>query len=764
MDLPNLFSNSTKITADSRVLFILISEIKIQAVLLELSIDGIEVLSQSVVTQYDSIDTCVTQVDSCLQQLGKESESINEVIFGVPASFVKDKEVVDEKKPLLKKITDELSLLPLGFIDISEAINDQQIGRNSLFSGLVVIPTKSDLAVSLIHQGKIKAVELVGRSRDLSLDFIESVARLGQIAEKGNYYLPSKIVLTSFDLDEDELRVLQQKIYDTDWNEHKQFIQPATVEIVPTDQFIQNVSQEAGRAAALQKNMPQVAFAASAGAPITQLDSAEMGFSNALETKKELPTSFGIPISESKAIPEVKDENLRDEKAVEFDLESEFAVDLSDSSQKNDGIAPHKKGFFAGLLSASPKKKTPVSSDAQHVGSTTENSLHKHTKKFVLLGFILGLFGLLGVLFVGASLFGSTLVTITPKSMVVSKDIEITLDTKATQTDVEKLVIKAGTTTKNGSTENTIQTTGIKIVGEKAKGKVAVYNKTEAVKTLAKGTILKKGTLEFELDQDISIASASSSQGTTVHGKTETTVTAKAIGADSNLADETELTVVPFDTSTYNAFVLDDGLTGGSSREVRVVAQKDLDELLADSKDELIKTLNEELQAETAKGTYVLPTKSVVSQKATYDAKVEGEAEDVTLVLDMTVEALTYTGSELKPLAQKILEEELPENYRLVDQDPQILSSPSQSDLDSLEAGEVIKVAANISSQAVAQLSIDSLKEEIKGKPLSDARELLAGKSEIAQVELTVLPSFLRAFIKNVSRGLDKITITIVGS
>lgn len=763
MDLPNLFSNSTKVTADSRVLFILISEIKIKTVLLELSIDGIEVLSQSLVTQYDSIDTCVTQVDSCLQQLGKESESINEVIFGVPASFVKDKEVVDEKKPLLKKITDDLTLQPLGFIDISEAINDQQIGKNSLFSGLVVIPTKSDLAVSLIHQGKIKAVELVGRSRDLSLDFIESVARLGQIAAKGNYYLPSKIVLTSFDLDEDELRVLQQKIYDTDWNEHKQFIQPATVEILPTDQFIQNVSQEAGRAAALQKNMPQVAFAASTGAPITQLDSAEMGFSDALKTQKELPTSFGIPISESKVIDELEDIAPQQEKAVEFDLDSEFAVDLSDKSQKNDGVVPHKKGFFAGLLSSSSKKKTAVA-DTKHAVSTGENSLHKHTKKFVLLGFFLGILGLVAVTLIGARVLGSTTVTITPKSMMVSKDIEITLDTKASETDVEKLIIKAGTITKTGSTENTIQTTGIKIIGEKAKGKVAVYNKTDAVKTLSKGTVLKKGTLEFELDQDISIASASSSQGTTVHGKTETTVTSKAIGAEANLTDETELTIVPFDTSTYNAFVLDDGLTGGSSREVRVVSQKDLDELLADSKEELIKTLNEELQAESGSGTYVLPTKSVVSQKATYDAKVEGEAEKVTLKLDMTVEALTYTGSELKPLAQKILESELPENYRLVDEDPQILSSPSQSDLDSLEAGEVIKVAANISSQAVAQLSTDALKEEIKGKSLVEAQELLTSKPEVAQAELTASPSFLRAFIKSVARSLDKITISIVGT
>ena len=72
--------------------------------------------------------------------------------------------------------------------------------------------------------------------------------------------------------------------------------------------------------------------------------------------------------------------------------------------------------------------------------------------------------------------------------------------------------------------------TGKKKIGDPSKGTVTLYNKTTTARSLKKGTILTAKSLQFTLDTDTSVASASESIGSITFGKISTAVTAVDIG------------------------------------------------------------------------------------------------------------------------------------------------------------------------------------------------------------------------------------------
>lgn len=736
MDLPNLFSNNTKVKTEELILFVILSESKLRVALLELSKNGVEILDTSKEFEYESLDKCVEQTDLALQQLNKQSENVSETIFAVNTSWVKHGEVIDEKKPFVKKLSEDLSLKPLGFIDINESMAQQKLDENALFSGIIVVLTRTELLFTLIYQGKIKNTEVVGSSIEFKSDFTEGIARIQKTIEKQGNYLPPKLLLVSLELSADELHDYQQKIYDQNWEENTVFLQTPTIEILPPEKVLLGLSREAGKNAAVHKGLTDFALAASIIGTkaekqektqqehaVDNLDSAEFGFKDPLE---DAPTSFGIPIK-IHDFSKVDSKESETQKAV-------FEDSLGDSTQE--------------IVLDKPKKQ---GRDWGH---------KKNMKWFIGLGFGLGLLVLIAGLAFGSSFIAKTEVEVVLNKKLVSKDIKLTLDTKAQETDIEKLLIAADTVTKKAAAKNTMQTTGIKIVGESATGKVSIYNKTDAVKVFDKGTQLKYGNLVFVTDEEITVASASAKQGGQDYGRADVTVTAAAIGAESNLEKGVELTVASYDTNTYNAYSIDNNFTGGSSREVRIVAQKDLDELTTDLREELLKKINAEFADESGNGTYILPSKAIINETARYSARVDTEAESVSLDLEIEVEAVTYSGSDLKPVAQEILSQDLPENYELEDSAPQILSSPSQTDLNKLETEAVVSIDANISSYAIPILSQDKVKEIIAGKPFSQAEQELIAQAEVDRVTFSVIPSFLSSFVTSVARSASNIVVT----
>lgn len=113
------------------------------------------------------------------------------------------------------------------------------------------------------------------------------------------------------------------------------------------------------------------------------------------------------------------------------------------------------------------------------------------------------------------------------------------------------------------------------------------------------------------------------------------------------------------------------------------------------------------------------------------------EVETVTLELKVLVESLVYQTADLKPLAQKVLADDVPAGYSLAQTGPQILSAPDQEASDSGD----IKLDVNISSVAKPDLDLPALKEELLGKKISEAERLLVLNEGIEAAQIHFIPS-----------------------
>lgn len=775
MDLPNLFSTNSDKETQVMTIFIHLTDIKIQSFLLSISDEGAQILEKSSVAEYDGVDNCLVRVDESLQQLGKKSEKVSSVIFGLNHAWVKKGEVIEDKNPLLKKLTDDLGLKPMGFIIISEALVQQKISANSMFSGIISVFSEKNLTLSLVHQGKVKAIETVGRSSDGKGDFLEGLARFSAKSEKEGFYLPSKIIMASLDLDEKELKKHQQFVYDSDWTVQTQFLQPPTVEIIAQDDYEGMIAKEAAKAVALQKGMTKAAMAVIAAKNLedtkqpTELDRNELGFSEVIpeedlklegadeivDVDSNAPTSFGVPISTKefdKELTSIQESNLKEP---DFEDDSELAVDFSG---KDTNVDDQEYGETKHVFDENRSRDGIV-------GKTVKfNQTKKHYKNFklyTLVGFIAGLVVLMIIGFFGIINTAMAKVSVGLETKAISKDLEIILDTSISETDSDKLILAADKVSKTSQSQSTMQTTGVTIVGEKAKGKVFIYNNLVAAeKLLTKGTLLSAGDVKFELNEDVTVPAASSSRpGQLEPGKIEAFVTATKIGAEGNIVEDTELIVLPFDKSSYYAVVIEDDFVGGSSREIKVVSEADRIELLTDLKREIVEEINKGFQEDSKNGVYILPSKNIVSEKADFNFEVGNEAESLSLTLILEIEAMKYTSEDLKPLATKVLASQIPENYKLFDGDPQILSAPTENDLDILDITKPVTLSVNISSFAIPIISEDQIKDEILGKSIDEAKSLLESKDEIKTVEIVIDPSFARSLVKKIPGKLEKIKI-----
>jgi hypothetical protein len=289
-----------------------------------------------------------------------------------------------------------------------------------------------------------------------------------------------------------------------------------------------------------------------------------------------------------------------------------------------------------------------------------------------------------------------------------------------------------------------LPTTGIKKIGEKAKGTVTLFNKTTSTKTFAAGTPISAGKLQFTLDSEVTIASASvvtsGSSETKTFGKLEAAATAVEIGVESNIAKNQELKIASFDSGTYAAESATE-FVGGASREVRVVAETDRQKILSDLRSEVVSEATAAFKQNSQGATYTVPSGRVTIQSSTYSAKTGDETEEISLTLAATVEGLTYQTDQLKPLALSVLSAKLPAGYDLKPETLQILS---EAQLPAGTSSAQVKVAANLAAKAVPKVSVDQLKASLAGQSVSRAEEILKADSTISSFVTTFSPSISR--------------------
>lgn len=677
--------------SDPLLISIVLSDTTVQSLLWKTVGTQVEVVNQSQIKNFKDKESLVLATDETLQELGPESEPVNQVIFGVPEDWLETEDIKADKKPLLKKITQDLELKPQGYVVIEEALSFYFKAQEPQFSALLLGITTTDLKLRLFKFGKLMSTQVVGRSDDIIPDLTEALARLQHLDQIKS--LPTKFQLYSLVLESEEIIELQQKLVNFDWTKDDTFFYQPIFEVVSPEILALALTSQAHFSL---KGEVEVAN------PALPLEEKEEVIQEA-EVVEEVPEmqpatiakSFGIPIS----------------------------------------VTPPPK------LEETPEELELAAQDNEPSNNRLKDFVLAH--KFALIGgFAAGLLALILLTFIASKTILQAQVEVILKKQAVSKQVLFALDPDATESDPAQLVLAARIVEKEVSGQKIGSTSGVKLIGDKAKGQVQLFNKTTAEKTFEPGTVIQTGEIAFVLDAEVKVASASvsSSSGseTKTYGKADAAVTAGQIGTDGNVKKDTKFTVASFDSSSYEAVATAD-FSGGSSREVRVVSQKDRDDLRKALLEELKQQADATFKTESVGGKYLVGTGKSSVSSAEFDTEVGAEANNITLQLTAQFTGVEYAADDLKPLAAAVLADQIPQGYVLTDEEPNILSAPAE---EASPSGQV-KLDAEVSAQAVPQVNLDDWKKEISGKSKSEATRVLQSKQEVQSAEVTFQPSWL---------------------
>ncbi|KKR11663.1 MAG: hypothetical protein UT39_C0004G0022 [Candidatus Woesebacteria bacterium GW2011_GWA1_39_21] len=669
------------------------------------------------------VSACDASCSSVVQNFPEEIDPPSKTVFGVVSSWVEDGEIKAEYLSKIKRVCSELSLEPVGFVVMSEALcNYFKAEEGGLVNAVFLGVFQDNLELSIFRLGKLVGVSQIARSVSVVEDVSEGLSRF-----KSDEAYPSRIIL--YNSKEGELDEIRQELIKADWENYKdiKFLHTPKIEIVPSDKKVHAVCLAGG---------------------------AEMGNVEQIDTSSDLPVEPGMEnVAADDKLDAQSNDTIRHETSnltePDSDISPEdfgFTVNKEDAlgnevaiaskfvEQKN---APQEEA----QMPASPQKKTFTDKLGRisnlfsffkrfqrHSENISESSVTMRlpTPKPLIVGFLI-LFLVTVGLFVFWWFFPKAEVSIYVSPKNIQEDVEIRVDSSASSSDFDDLLLAGGVVDESLSEDKSVSTTGTKVVGDKASGEVTIYRSGSSLK-LDKDTLIKgPGSLNFSLDEEINVASGS----VLTRGVTKAKVTAKEIGAQYNLAAGSTFTVANYSNADMEA-TNESAFSGGTSREVNAVSEADQKKLFDDLQSEIQSNLKEKLSGKIPDSQVLIAdsiTYSLTNKE--FDKKVGDEGTTLSLSLELKADGVTVNKNDIEKLGLKYLSQRVPTGYSLK-------NNQIESDFTyQTKEDSVYNLKLIVSANLLPQVDIDKIRKNITGKFPNTAEEYL--KNNVPGYERVVI-------------------------
>jgi len=285
-----------------------------------------------------------------------------------------------------------------------------------------------------------------------------------------------------------------------------------------------------------------------------------------------------------------------------------------------------------------------------------------------------------------------------------------------------------------------ITTTGRKKTGEKATGEVAIFNKnTDAAKTFKKGTLISDGNLNYVLDNDVTIASASmktdAGSETKIFGRSENVkVTAEKFGNEYNTQDSKDWTVDNFAESSFSGHN-ERAFTGGTTREIQAISDADKKNLQSKLESSLEKSaklkLTEKIDKEKQEILSDFISKKIQEKQFSGDA--DDEAKKLDLSMTIQYSSFSYQKSDAKKILDHLLIGKIPQNSFL-NQNSIVLKL---DDFKKVENGYNLNFT--YVARAVPKINVSEMTGKIKGSAVESLGKLIKS-NDILSYDVKILP------------------------
>jgi hypothetical protein len=717
MDLKNFLSS--KQPSEKECYWALVIEPGwVQAGVWEIEGEQARVISISPTTHWEADEDLLGAADTVLsvaaQKLEGEIAEPSKTVFGVPSSWVSEGQINEESLGNIRRVCGELSLEPVGFVVLPEAIAHLFKAEEGAPLNAVVLGAGQDiLEVSVFRLGNLIGTYNVARSVSVADDVTEGLSRFGQVDP-----LPSRFIL--YDGKEGDLEDVRQALLENSWDGEKiKFLHTPKIEIISGE----------------KKVLATALAGASEIANVTSIEVKKDKFASSEEgSQKENLENLTYP--ETKIAPEdlgfVVGKDIKNLPRQDSGKDKEENVFNKNQVQERVPLEVNQEeryGRSPNILDSLKKIGPKMLAFLHRIFKNREGS---GTNRIFILGVILLFLVGLG----GFALWWyipKAIVTIYIQPKKLDEKISITVDPSISQPDFSKDLLPGQIVKTHSLGDKTRQTTGTKVVGENAKGSVKAENGTGEPINLPKGTVfIAANDLRFTSNSGASV-SAALSPGSP--GNAIIDVTASNIGAEYNLARDERFRVGNYPKSEVDAISID-VFSGGTSRQISAVSLQDQKNLEDDLKEQLLSKGKEDLrQGLSEDRLFIDESVNATSSSRLFSNKVGDEASDLKLTLDLSVSGLSVSKASLIDLAKESIKNKIPQGYILRDGDLKLTFS-----FKGVKKG-VYQFDLTISANLLPEVKPDDIAKNITGKYTDVAYDYLKGIPGFNHVEVTRKPN-----------------------
>ncbi len=619
---------------------------------------------------------------SAAEDRAQAPQAIRKVVLGFSAQYLTEEgDIEKEFRPHIRELTKVLELSPVGFVPIHQALAYMLKAEEGIPASVILLAVSEGMVtVTLYKIGKLIGQKSMPRTEAIAAD-IEAALK----GFDGDEVLPSRMLL--FGPHASALEEVRGMLLKHPWPTRVNFLHYPKVEILPADAAVRAVSF-AG------------AFELAGAMPVEEETVNKQHVTD--DRKEEAQKAEG------------EESNVRMVNPEELGFQKEDVLEVSQSTYHTSDEETEKKPVMR-------LPRLPIPRFSFHFPS--------HIPVGVFPVLVLALV-VLAVVWLWYWFLPHTTVTVLVLPKVIKESTTVTVDPTATVADSATKILPGQKQEKVVSGEKTLPVSGKKNVGEEAKGTVTLYNKVTSSRTFKKGTTISAQGLEFTLDDDVSVASASETIGSITFGKASAPVTASQIGPESNLPTGTEFAFKNLATSVVTARN-DQPLTGGTSREVTVISRADYDAVVKTLSEELVERAKQELASALGGGQKILDTtvKTLVTEK-TFAQELDQESQVVSGKVTIAMTGLSYSEEDLKLLMTELVTQSVPTGYS-------IALGRTVVAVKSAKAGKdgKVQLSASFESTALPDVKTQEVQTMLAGRRLTSALEKLKAMTGVAGAE-----------------------------
>lgn len=287
-------------------------------------------------------------------------------------------------------------------------------------------------------------------------------------------------------------------------------------------------------------------------------------------------------------------------------------------------------------------------------------------------------------------------------------------------------------------------TTGQKVIGDKAKGQIIIYNKTDKIQNLPKGTALvSSNSLKFVLTSAVQIAASSSNLdlGIITMGQTKAIIEAADIGPEYNLSKDVKISFKDISTVSMESKI-DTPFSGGTKNQVAVVATADKQGLENQINTAVTANIDQKMKTEVNGLSGLLTqTINITHNRNDYNREVSEQADQLTVQSSNTITAYVLETTQKKFIINNLINQKPEYSATTFNPDKFTVEFTPDKTTDKTQGKLTLK------GQLTPQPDLNSFRHQIIGKNASSLAKIIPSTfPRVYDYTLTSNLSFISRF------------------